>query len=87
MGDVQPMKRRGRKTSFERSITCPSCGKVGYMDRRQAKARIRAMEHRDGRLNAYRCPENPELWHVGHAPADLISGVVARSDLKPKKRQ
>lgn len=86
MRRVRTTSKWPRKAEFERSIVCPACGKVGYIDKRQAKARIRQMEHREGRLNAYRCVEQPDLWHVGHQPHDLTTGEVARAELKARRR-
>lgn len=62
---------------------CPTCGKHRYYTKADAKHAIRAMKGRVGRLNAYRCGD---YWHVGHLPADVVTGVIARTDLKPRRR-
>jgi len=49
------------------------CGKKGYLSRQLAKLVIREMKRLGDDANpghqarAYRCDENPQLWHVGHA--------------------
>lgn len=57
---------------------CPTCGKVRYLTKAAAKRAIARHEHRDGRLNAYRCGE---FWHIGHLPRAIARGLATRDDL------
>lgn len=68
---------------------CPRCGKVRFGTKGDAKAAIRQMKRRDGKLRAYRCgpTENGTYsWHIGHTPAALIRGDITRDQIPPKKR-
>lgn len=62
---------------------CPTCGKREYVSKAAAKHAIRAMKGRVGRLNVYRCGN---YWHIGHLPADVVMGRIARTDLTPRRR-
>lgn len=46
-------------------MSCPTCGKRRYSDRKTAKAALRRLSWRHG-MNAYRCGQ---FWHIGHASA------------------
>lgn len=81
--------KRGSQRDYEQRVLtgarCAPCGgKIDYLDKRSAKLVIRKMKGREGRLNAYRCPEDAQHWHVGHPPAILTAGEVDRHALKPK---
>lgn len=43
---------------------CPSCGKVRYLDRAEARRAARGMFPAEA-LRAYRCGD---FWHIGHTP-------------------
>ena len=64
---------------------CPTCGKMRYASKHDAKTAIRRLPSRDGKLRAYRCgPDGP--WHIGHTPAALLRGDITRDQIPPKKR-
>lgn len=64
---------------------CEPCGgKSRFLSKSAAKLCIRRMKGREGRLNAYRCPEDGVFWHLGHPPKELTAGEVARAELKPR---
>lgn len=54
-----------------------SSGKIGWRDRRDARAEMRKLEevNRSGGdthpLNTYWCEEDGGHWHVGHTPASM----------------
>ena len=55
----------GRNHAPHLWITCPPCGKRGYVKRQAAKAARRS--HPDRRdLHVYRCPTNGTVFHLGH---------------------
>lgn len=55
---------------------CPTCGKVAYRSRYDAKRALRAIQEGGrlvaqrggsaGSLRPYRCPVNDRAWHLGH---------------------
>ena len=49
-----------------------TCGKVSYISRRDAKKERR----RGSWMNAYPCPENPNVFHLGHLPPAVIQGLT-----------
>jgi len=57
------------------------CGKRQYRDKQQAR-RIAAeyrRVHNDDRMQAYKCPFERRLWHLGHAnPEHGAGGGVSR---------
>lgn len=84
--------KRGTQRDFEQKMgsgaTCSACGgKVRFLTKHAAKVTIRRMMGRQGRLNAYRCPEDQHFWHIGHPPAILTAGEVARQELRPRGSQ
>jgi hypothetical protein len=58
---------------------CDHCGKYTYESRKHARAHARKMS-RTG-LNAYRCPINPQWWHLGHLPDSAKAGRVSREEV------
>lgn len=65
---------------------CPTCGKMRYATKQDAKTAIRRMPSRDGKLRAYRCTGDGHPWHIGHTPAALLRGDITRDEIPPKKR-
>lgn len=67
-------------------VACPDCGKVRFDSRSGAKSAIRRMrgrgqaaaKHGAGHLNAYPCGE---FWHIGHLPAPVLTGDLARDEI------
>lgn len=57
------------------STTCPTCGKLRFLTKAEAKKSARRMKGRSGRLNAYRCGE---FWHLGHLPKVVVAGRRSR---------
>jgi hypothetical protein len=45
-------------------VTCDPCGTDIYLSRKAARTQ-RGRVHADGALHAYRCPNNPNFWHLG----------------------
>jgi hypothetical protein len=66
-------------------VTECTCGKVRYLTKADAKAAIRHMKGREGRLNAYRCASG--FWHIGHLPALVRKGQISRSEIWPRRRR
>lgn len=63
---------------------CPECGKIRYLTRAHAKKTARRLRGpRRGHLNAYKCGA---FYHLGHLPADVVSGDRARDEIVPKGR-
>lgn len=63
--------------------TCPTCGKLRWLTRADAKRVSRRIKGRKGRLHAYQCGE---YWHVGHPPSSLVRGVITREDVRAAPR-
>lgn len=61
---------------------CPSCGKVRFLSKADAKKTIGRMKGRNGRMHAYRCGD---FWHLGHVPSDLKHGEVTRADVEARR--
>lgn len=59
------------------TASCPMCGKVRYLSRKQARDAARRLRG-SGHLNAYRCGE---FWHLGHLPDPVRAGRWSRDDL------
>lgn len=57
---------------------CRTCGKYLYATRRDARERMRALNHRG--LGVYRCPYN-DGFHLGHRPPELLRGDVTSAEL------
>ena len=60
---------------------CTGCGKVSYLSRRDAKKERRRF--RGSGMNAYPCPDNQNLFHLGHLPPrwSTASSAATRSAL------
>lgn len=66
-----------RKAYTSPWITCV-CGKRGYPSRSSAR-KVRTRGHSDASsLHAYRCDDDPTLWHLGHMPAAVKRGEIDR---------
>lgn len=66
------MNRRRGMRPIERVQThhCEPCGKRSHLTRDLAKRAARSTPRGpDGALHAYRCPHDPDVWHVGHMRA------------------
>jgi GH24 family phage-related lysozyme (muramidase) len=61
-----------------------TCGKIRYLTKSHAKAAVRRMKGRVGRLNAYRCPAG--FWHIGHLPKDVTKGRISREQIRPREQ-
>jgi hypothetical protein len=57
---------------------CAICGKVVYLSRKVARQVVRKLPDRNPRPRAYRCPANPDHWHVGHIPHAMRQGAITR---------
>jgi len=54
---------------------CPEHRKFLYADRKTAR---KAAKGHTSHMNAYRCPLNTMLWHIGELNRDVIHGHVDR---------
>lgn len=61
---------------------CTHTGKRGYASRKDARRARRELPKTTGHLTTYRCSVC-ERWHLGHPPAQVKTGEVARVDLQP----
>lgn len=61
--------------------SCPTCGKLRFLTRAQAKKTTRRMKGRRGRLHAYRCGD---FWHIGHMPTAVTTGRLDRTQISPR---
>ena len=46
------------------NVACTPCRKDIYLSRKAARSQRRRI-HADGSLHVYRCPNNPNFWHLG----------------------
>ncbi|MEJ7648608.1 MAG: hypothetical protein WKF57_06075 [Nakamurella sp.] len=60
--------------------SCPSCGKVSYPTRVDAK-RARRSRHPGEKMNVYVCAGNPDVFHLGHLPGAVVRGDAVRDDI------
>lgn len=58
---------------------CEPCEKYLYETRKKAKRACRL--HRDAHMNAYNCPVEPHMFHVGHLADPIIQGLIDRTQL------
>ena len=58
---------------------CTGCGKVSYLSRRDAKKERRRF--RGSGMNAYPCPENQNVFHLGHLPPAVVHGLISRDQI------
>ncbi|WP_280389823.1 hypothetical protein [Nocardia wallacei] len=56
---------------------CQRCGKNSYVSRKVARAIVRRRFPGE-RLQAYRCPHLPGVWHGGHVAPEVASGEIAK---------
>lgn len=68
---------------------CPTPLKKRFHTKKEAKQALLSVwvKHRrggrSGRLQPYRCECGS--WHLGHLAAEVISGLLTRADVYPKK--
>lgn len=68
-----------------------ACGKYRYFTRKAAKRAMRRLypdRNNHGRLNAYECRIETNVWHLGHLPEAVKRGDVGRDQIitKPRNR-
>jgi hypothetical protein len=63
-----------------RADRCQATGKAAFDTRDAARGRIRASSLDGTGLVVYRCAAG-DHWHIGHAPPQVVRGVVARMSL------
>lgn len=59
---------------------CPTCGKLRYPTRSEARKAGRQAGHR--RVNAYQCGQ---WWHLGHLPWTVVQGIAGRDEINPPR--
>lgn len=74
------MSKRRRLDSVGR---CALCDKAMFPSRKAARAAISRIPSRNSgaKMNAYRCKENENYWHIGHLPTAVRRGFVSRDVL------
>jgi len=75
---VKPL--RDRHGVISSAGACPTCGKVRFTSRKDARAAGRRLKHTGDPLSAYRCGD---YWHIGHLPTDIRRGVRSRDQMTP----
>lgn len=61
---------------------CPTCGKIRWLSRKDAKLaakRTLSQQGRGKKLNAYACGD---YWHIGHPPPELGRGTTTRDNVR-----
>lgn len=48
--------------------------KKGHTTKDSAKAQARLIRAQGGHVRPYRCPERPDLWHVGRLARPVLNG-------------
>lgn len=56
-------------------LTCPTCGKITYRSRAEAKAAAKRFHTGDRRLRPYACGDG---WHIGHLSDSVVAGDRSR---------
>lgn len=62
---------------------CALCDKAMFPSRKAAREAIGRIPGRSpgAKMNAYRCKENENYWHIGHLPTAVRRGFVSRDVL------
>ena|SRR5690349_6544747 len=58
--------------------TCEPCNKRSYTSRKDAK-KVNVPE--DGGMRPYKCPHDPNVWHVGHMPRVVKQGEMTANEV------
>jgi hypothetical protein len=58
---------------------CSDCDKISYLSRKDAKKERR--HFRGSGMNAYPCPNNPTVFHLGHLPPSVVHGLIGREQI------
>jgi hypothetical protein len=58
---------------------CNTHRKILYPTRKDARRARNDMPWEPG-LRAFKCPTNPDLWHVGHIPVEVRAGRMTMAE-------
>lgn len=65
---------------------CERCHHRGYYTRDDAKA-VRKRHHGAKGMAVFACPHTNGMFHIGHRPAALSSGIIDRAVLREQAQQ